>query len=358
MKRLFAILLSLVLFCNVDAQERRYSKQFAHAFPNSKETFRGQTIKKKRDGMGVLAEKSGAVYAGDFKNGKMHGLGMYIASSGRYVDGCDSCVVYVGDFVDGKKQGMGTCYDEFGRAFYRGRFDKGKPKGTYPDAASAGGRSFLVVQEPESGGYIFCESRENKLNGLALTILGDGRIILQSYKNSLVNGIGLLAVADGNWFLFNEKKGEPIVVSSSYEYAKVEAARKQLMRELRNDFFAATTEFATKINAEAEYLQNIRGGGSTGGSSEVTTDAGEEGTSRSKGGGSPSSCKKCKGSGKCMSHGRNNSCFGTGVCQFCIGTGWISAGGDRTACANCKNGDGKCKWCKGTGKCEACGGKH
>ena len=69
-----------------------------------------------------------------------------------------------------------------------------------------------------------------------------------------------------------------------------------------------------------------------------------------------STCKKCKGSGKCMSHGRNNSCFGTGTCQFCLGTKWIQAGGSRAACTNC-NQTGKCKWCKGTGKCEACGGK-
>lgn len=70
-----------------------------------------------------------------------------------------------------------------------------------------------------------------------------------------------------------------------------------------------------------------------------------------------STCKKCKGSGKCMSHGRNSSCFGTGICQFCDGAGWNSVGGNRVPCATCKNHDGKCKWCKGTGKCEACGGK-
>lgn len=70
-------------------------------------------------------------------------------------------------------------------------------------------------------------------------------------------------------------------------------------------------------------------------------------------------CRRCQGTGKCSpvsASGRKNACFGSKLCGYCSGTGWIKAGASEAKCTAC-NGTGKCKTCGGTGKCYLCHGR-
>lgn len=68
------------------------------------------------------------------------------------------------------------------------------------------------------------------------------------------------------------------------------------------------------------------------------------------------SCPDCEGTGKCKPHRDDYgvtvyTCYGTGKCPGCAGTGKIG----QQPCALC-NGSGKCWSCNGTGKCARCQG--
>ena len=67
-------------------------------------------------------------------------------------------------------------------------------------------------------------------------------------------------------------------------------------------------------------------------------------------------CPYCEGTGKCTPHKDTfgtmvYTCYGTGRCPACAGTGKIG----KMLCGLC-NGSGKCWSCDGTGKCSKCGG--
>ena len=62
---------------------------------------------------------TGKEYTGDYKNGPMHGKGLYEWSEGEY---------YRGDFVKGKKEGSGEMHWANGRSF-AGSFVNGRPQG-------------------------------------------------------------------------------------------------------------------------------------------------------------------------------------------------------------------------------------
>ena len=57
--------------------------------------------------MGVLLQRNGALYIGDFYRDMISGYGMFIASEDSYVDNCDSCTVYIGNWKNGVKSGFG-----------------------------------------------------------------------------------------------------------------------------------------------------------------------------------------------------------------------------------------------------------
>ena len=62
---------------------------------------------------------TGKEYTGDYKNGPMHGKGLYEWSEGEF---------YRGDFVNGKKEGEGELHWGNGRT-YIGPFVNGRPHG-------------------------------------------------------------------------------------------------------------------------------------------------------------------------------------------------------------------------------------
>ena len=83
--------------------------------------------------MGVLLQRNGALYIGDFYRDMISGYGMFIASEDSYVDNCDSCTVYIGNWKNGVKSGFGICYANMEILFFtKDNSRKDKPISQYP----------------------------------------------------------------------------------------------------------------------------------------------------------------------------------------------------------------------------------
>lgn len=66
-------------------------------------------------------------------------------------------------------------------------------------------------------------------------------------------------------------------------------------------------------------------------------------------------CKRCNGSGKCVTTKWSVGCDGTGKCSYCKGRGYTGSGSFTIKCTMC-NGTRACRFCDGTGECADCDG--
>ena len=299
MKKLYIVLIFTLTSSLAFAQTglaNLFTKSFEIVNEKSgKERFKGQILKGKRNGMGAVLTKKGAVYIGDFYHDEMTGLGMMIAADGTSVDHCEDCVVYVGNWKEGSKSGFGKCYDIDGNIIYKGQFADGKPTGTYP-----------IVY----------------------------------------------AARDGEWQTLKWDNGEAVAVSSSEYYKQIDYARKA---SLRNALMGVLNEF----NEAMEQQQVIFNAGRTSGSigAEESVSGGSSSTSHSASAKS-GKCKDCAGNGNCSGGTKPSSryhCHGSKKCGWCNGDGYNYTAGNPVKCSKC-NGRKKCTYCNGTGKCQTCGG--
>lgn len=232
MKKGFIIFLATFIFLSIDAQEFDISNVFAKAFEivnekNGKERFKGQILKGKRNGMGLVSFKDGSVYAGDFYRGNRTGYGLLISSTN--IDNCDSCVVYVGNWKDGKKEGNGICYAGSGEILYQGAFVDDKPTGIYPSANRNFQKSFSVMDLGNDDVFIG-EMENGNANGLGLIVFNNGDLWQSSFKDNQRKGIGLYLAYNGEWETLNCKGEDYDVVSSSENYRAMDATRKANFR--------------------------------------------------------------------------------------------------------------------------------
>ena len=116
------------------------------------------------------------------------------------------------------------------------------------------------------------------------------------------------------------------------------------------------------INCEGKgyiWVKPNSGGGGYSGDDDDDDDTGSGGS-----GNNQRRCNICNGYGDCRFWGHSYYdkfyCHGSGICQYCDGTGWQSS---NVPCANCETpgrygspGNGKCSYCGGNGKCNTCGG--
>ena len=172
MKKLYIVLI-FALTSSLALAQSGLANLFTKSFEivnekSGKERFKGQILKGKRNGMGAVLSKNGAVYIGDFYRDEMTGLGMMIAADGTFVDHCDDCVIYVGNWKEGRKSGFGKCYDIDGNIVYKGQFADGKPTGTYPaDKSNVDNRQLSLID------------------------LDDNNLFLGETLNGIPNGLGV-----------------------------------------------------------------------------------------------------------------------------------------------------------------------
>lgn len=160
-----------------DTINRKHVMEFEWLGPVWSGVYTGQlsTVTNNPDGDGTLRVDDGAVYNGEWRNGKPHGSGvwatiegdLYCSSSwhdgekhGRTVDVlCDGCV-YRGDYLHGQRHGHGVLTWPYG-AHYSGQFSN------------------------------------DKRNGQGVYCYADGRCYTGMYLDDRPHGYGIMKTADG-----------------------------------------------------------------------------------------------------------------------------------------------------------------
>ena len=264
MKNILSIILcifpSLLFGQNIDA-----NKYFAHTFDNSfvkckYGKFKGQFLKGKCNGMGVLQMKDNSLYVGDFMNGEITGYGIKIATSGKQVlSNCPGAMIYIGNWNKGKKSGIGTCYDNEGKVVYHGNFLADKPTATYPAQASQADKLFSIIELSDGGAFIG-ETKQGIPNGLGLVLMENGDLCQSDYKNGERCGIGLYLSSDGNWETLSFENGKSYTITSSDNYNQIDTQRKQMVREAWAKAGKQLAALSTQMVETVGNIQNIANG--------------------------------------------------------------------------------------------------
>lgn len=186
--------------------------------------FKGQIIKGQRNGMGFVLNKDFSLYAGDFYRGDISGMGILIMPEG--IKGCPDGIIYVGSMENGKKTGMGRCYNSTGDLIYQGLFSNDLPQDKFPNIKDERYRRFNIS---DLGGNIYYvgEFYGGIANGKGIIIYDDGGIWQSNFKDGVLNGIGLYCAYNGSWQTRNVKGEEIKIVTSSDDYEKNLAIRKE-----------------------------------------------------------------------------------------------------------------------------------
>ncbi|RHO73611.1 hypothetical protein DW083_05460 [Parabacteroides sp. AF48-14] len=224
-----------------------------------KELYKGQIIKKKRTGMGLLKMKDGALYIGDFSKGEMTGYGMLLVPEGNSVSNCDNCAVYVGNWQDGEKTGSGVCYAKNGDVLYSGKFKEDRPINAYGSTDDSPLRYFSLFENSD-GNMFLGEVNDGNFNGFGVIVFNDGDLWFGNFRNGLKQGVGLYLMYDGEWETLNFKDDSYDVISSSANYRDVEHSRslanKQSFGFIMDNFAAAATATAGAVNSARTIRQS------------------------------------------------------------------------------------------------------
>ncbi len=335
MKQFFSLLLvCLVLFSNkVQAEDYKslFEQNIQLVYGSSKASFKGQALKGKRNGMGILPIKTGTFYFGDFSQNDISGLGMMISLK-QNINNCSGCFVYAGNWKSNKKNGYGRCYDINGKLIYEGQFENDKPSGVYPSDFS-NENSFFRIMTLESGNIFMGEFINGLPNGMASLIFQSGDVLIASFKDGKQKGIGLFLHQDGKWETMNFKDGNYAVVSSSDNYKNIDEERKSIQKGIWNNALNELSDLATSTISSVGDIISIKNSSSSNNGNVDKSPSDNSVSSKKRGGKKWVSCDTCKG---------------TGVCRNCGGTGKYSY-----------TKDGKCHECRpvGSGKCGTCKGK-
>ncbi len=224
-----------------------------------KGSFKGQILKGKRNGMGLLAMKRGTLYVGDFYRGVVSGYGMFIAAENSCVENCDGCSVYVGNWRDGKKSGAGTCYAVNGDIIYQGQFENDKPTGKYP-ADEVNLLKYFSHFEMKDGSVFLGEVNNRDINGYGVIVFSNGDLWMSDFRNGQRNGVGLYLLHNGEWETLNFKGEEYDMLSSSVNYRNLDVARKEASRQM---WAAVLGAFAEATASAIQLTNEIKGIGSS-----------------------------------------------------------------------------------------------
>lgn len=214
---------------------------------NRNELYKGQIIKKKRSGMGLLKIKDGTLYIGDFSKGEMTGIGMLLVPEGDFVSYCDNCSVYVGNWQDGKKNGSGICYAKNGDVIYSGKFKEDRPINAYNSPNNSLLQYFSLFEDSD-GNMFLGEVNNGKFNGFGVIVFNNGDLWLGNFRDGLKKGVGLHLMYNGEWETLNFMDDNYDVISSSTNYKNIEESRslanKQSLGFVFDNFAAAASSAA------------------------------------------------------------------------------------------------------------------
>lgn len=300
MKRTIILIISAVTLLLQGAVAQEYSElnlversfELCHE-QNSRDSFKGQILKGKRNGMGYLISRNETLYIGDFQNNSISGYGLQIATNG--ISNCTDARYYVGNWQGGKKSGFGICYTTTGDVIYAGNFANDKPTDRYPSTTTAK-RRFAIIHLSKRACYMG-EVKGSYPDGFGTLIFDNGDMWQGTFKEGQRSGIGLYLCYDGEWETVSFKGDEATTVSSSMEYREIDATRKAALKAYRATLYAelgALLNDVSELMLEYQRMHNARyasaGGGAYGesdGDSDTDTSSGNKSDGRT--------CPDCNG---------------------------------------------------------------
>lgn len=316
---------------------------------SSRESFKGQILKGKRNGMGYLVSRNETLYVGDFANNAISGYGLQIATNG--ISNCADARYYVGGWQGGRKSGFGVCYTTTGDIIYAGNFANDKPTDSYP-SASKSTRRFAIINFSEYSCYIG-EIKEGVPDGFGTLVIDNGDLWQGSFKNGRRSGIGLYLCYDGEWETINIKGEEATMVSSSVEYRAIDDARKAALRayrqSIREEFSTWLGEIST-LMLEYQAMYNAKYATANGGTVDSTSgnyDSDDTSSSNKSEGTTCPDCNGCKYDSKAYTYAAGSAGgvrqpyhhTGGSGCPYCSST----SDHYHYPCAECM-GKGKVYW--------------
>lgn len=337
-RKLF-VLLALLLFVGLNVSSQNLSDVLFGK--GNKSNYMGQYNYngKRKNGFGIERYRNGSIYVGDFSEDVVSGRGMLI-TNGKEISNVTNAVVYIGGWRDGKKSGKGTCYDEHGVLVYEGKFSNDKPTDKLNSTTSESSKRFTFQEMGEA--LYLGEVTEGIPDGFGLMLQEDGSIIYGTMKNGTRQGIGMTFYTPNLWEVGQWTNGDYRSFNNSeIAEANLQEFRsdsKEWKREMRGELLGAAKNFTQAALTTVSIVQGVQGKTSAGTISDVENMA-TSNQSKKK-----SNVSKSKKDDTCM------MCYGTGICNYCDGSGFNYAGGTPVKCEACKGLIGKCKRCKGTGR--------
>ena len=213
-----------------------FDKVFSHKYEKTKNgIYKGQKLKGKRDGMGVIRYKNSDIYFGDVREGIPHGAGVYVCNVGNEIRNCPGSKVFVGKFKNGQKS-KGRCLDEESEVVYSGVFENDIPSDiSQSDIETENHCYFDRIDSPDNGWVYVGELSQGTPDGKGAIITNNGDCIISDFSEGIRTGIGLTLTSNGEWQTEKSKNGEIRVISSSAYYAAIDSERNRQFRSSLSD---------------------------------------------------------------------------------------------------------------------------
>lgn len=224
--------------------------------------FAGQFLKGSKNGMGILSQKKGIFYVGDFVKNKKSGVGLLFIPKGSLPKGFPEATFFVGKWMDDKLNGRVKCYDEYGCLIYDGEFNDNNPEGDFSQETDYDKKlSRLVADNGDIYiGETFCGYPE----GFGFIKFSNGDLWQSKFKDGAPSGVGLLIFHDREWQAMKVgEEGEYVLISSSREYASLDAGREQFVKssisEAFESFSAAKNIVMNIVEKESGNAEGVSG---------------------------------------------------------------------------------------------------
>lgn len=262
----FIIVVCLLWSVNVFADDYDFQQAFSAVFAQSTHKvklghYKGQELKGKYSGMGVINLKSGGIYYGDVADGQPEGYGVMLCPDG--IKSCTGAGIYAGRFKKGQMDGNGVCYTPEGSPLCKGRFSGGVLS---QRSEVSGNQVFMLLDVAEKYQYVG-EVQSSKPNGLGAIIFRNGDIVLSNFQNGQRDGLGVVIAANGEWQTENVVAGQTKVLSTSEHYQNLSKQNKVTINQMLTDIAGAIARGAVDIS------NNIKDIASTGqGDADESTD--------------------------------------------------------------------------------------
>jgi len=243
---------------------------------------KGQKLKGRFDGMGLIRYKNGDIYYGDVSDGMPHGKGVYVCDGVNQIDGCPGAAVYIGRFRNGTKT-KGICLSEESEVVYEGAFSDNIPSQPLTDVNDSDFVGYFGYLSGEDWCYIGQVSQEIP-HGKGVIVFNSGDVLISDFNNGSRTGIGLYISSDGEWQTEKAKGGDVVVMSSSAYYAAIDSDRSRKTRESIANALNHLGELLQVSAGVASQISDIRSG-----RSDVAVIGSEGGYNPDEGGASSSS---------------------------------------------------------------------